>query len=313
MMKNINFYLSICVLIVATFSSCKEEPPYINYTPPQSIFDTTYLTATYSATPKQVLIEDISGAGCSNCPKAATIAHSIIDANAGRVNEVTIYPNNTSFSLLVLPINSGGFKSKYDFTSDIAKQLITYVSVPGTLPSGYIDRKFFSGNWYEPKENWTSDVAAELSVSSPLNIDIVPTYNSSNNTLNVVATITYTAADSGSNYIHVMILQDSIIDVQESTDANGNVFYDSTYVHNHTLMDMLTAPTGDLLNTNTTITLVPGRVFKIGYQKTLGARTGSHSAYPQPPWDTKHLSVLVFVTEGSTTKYVLQSKIVAVQ
>ena len=312
-MKNLSFYLSICVLIVVTFSSCKEEPPYINYAPPQSIFDTTYLTGNYTATPRQVLIEDVSGAGCSNCPKAATIAHNIINANPGRVNEVTIYPNNTSFSTLVLPININGFKSKYDFTTDIAMRIVNYVSVPPSLPSGYIDRKNISGNWYEPKESWTTDVANELSVASPVNIDIVPTYNSTYNTLSVVATLTYTAADSGSNYIHVMILQDSIIDVQENTDGTGNVFYDPTYVHNNTLMDMLTAPTGDLLNTSPDRNLVPGRVFKIGYQKTLGARTGSHSGYPQPAWDPKHLSILVFVTEGATTKYVLQSKSVAVQ
>ena len=78
-------------------------------------------------------------------------------------------------------------------------------------------------------------------------------------------------------------------------------------------MDMFTAPAGDLLNDSLPKTLIPGRVFKIGYQKTLGARNDSHSAYPQPPWDPKHLSILVFVTEGATTKYVLQSKNVVVQ
>ena len=313
-MKNLKLYLLICVLISGIFSSCKEDNPGINYIPPQSIFDTFYLvSAVPLAQLKQVLIEDVSGTGCANCPKAAIIAHNIIDANPGRVNEVTIYPNNSSFSTLVLPINIGGYKSKYDFTLDIAAKLINFVSVPPSLPSGYIDRKNLNGNWFQDRVNWNSDVTTELANTSPVNIDIVPTYNSSNNTLNVVATITYTAADSGANYIHVMILQDSIIDVQENTDGNGNAFYDPTYVHNNTLMDMFTAPAGDLLNDSLPKTLIPGRVFKIGYQKTLGARNDSHSAYPQPPWDPKHLSILVFVTEGATTKYVLQSKNVVVQ
>jgi len=312
-MKNLKLYVSFCVLILIAFSSCKEEPPFINYAPPQSIFDTTYLTGIYSATPRQVLIEDVSGAGCSNCPKAAAIAHNLIDANPGRVNEVTIYPNNTSFHELVLPINKNGIKSKYDFTLDNAKQLITYVSVPPSLPSGYINRKNYSGNWFRAKENWNNDVADELLVNSHVNIDVVPTYNSTYNSLSVVATITYTASDTAANYIHVMILQDSIIDVQENQDAVGTTFFDPTYVHNNTLMDMFTSPTGDLLNTSPDRNLVPGRVFKIGYQKTLGARNDSHSAYPQPPWDPKHLSILVFVTEGATTKYVLQSKSVVVQ
>lgn len=313
-MENLKIYFSAFVLITTFFSSCKEEPPYINYAAPQSVFDTTYIKIPAdSALPKQVLIEDISGAACINCPLAAAIAKSIEVANPGKVNVVTLYPNYPGLTTLVHPININGYVSKYDFRIDAAANIISAVSAPSTLPNGYIDRKNFTGSvWYEPKENWNADVASELTTTSPVNIDIVPTYNASNNQLNVDVTLSYTKADSGSNYINVMILQDSILDLQESKDVNGNFIYDTAYVHNHTLMDMLTAPMGDLLNTSSGKNIVPGRVFKIGYQKTLSARNSSPSSYPQPQWDQKHLSILVFVTEGSTTKYVLQSKIVAI-
>ncbi len=313
-MKDLKIVIAFGILITGIFSSCQEEAPSINHTPSLSVFDTTYVkTPVDSALPKQVLIEDISGAACPNCPLAATIAKSIEDANPGRINVVTLYPNYPGLTTLVAPININGNISKYDFRTDAAATIISNVSAPSSLPNGYIDRRRFSGSvWYEPKENWNADVASELTTTSPVNIDIVPTYTSSTNQLNVKVTLDYTKADSGSNYINIMILQDSILDLQESKDANGNFFYDTAYVHNHTLLDMLTAPMGDLLNTNSGRAIVPGRVFKISYQKTLGQRSSSPSSYPQPQWDPKHLSILVFVTEGSTTKYVLQSKIVAV-
>ncbi len=312
-MKDLKIYLSVCILLSIVFSSCKEEPPYINYTKPQSVFDTTYIKTPVDLTqPKEILIEDVSGPVCPNCPQAALIAKTLENANPGRINVVTLYPNYPGLESLMKPINKPGYISKYDFrTNDAADIISSYPAAPSTLPVGYINRKNFSGNfWFEPKENWNGDVASELTATAPLNIEIVPTYNSSNNLLNVNVTVNYTKADSGSNYISVMILQDSIIDVQETKDANNFDIYDSVYIHNHTLMDMLTAHTGDLLNNTPAKTLVPGRVFKIGYQKTLSARNSSPSSYPQPQWDPKQISILVFVTQDVTKKYVLQSKLV---
>ena len=317
-MKNLQLPLFIFSLVIFFFSSCKEEPPYINYTPPQSVYDSTYLTITIpSAQLKEVLIEDASGASCGNCPAAAQVAVGVVASNPTRtINVATIYPN-LPFGGLTSPVNKPNALSKFDFRTDIGTDIVNYVTVPPSLPSGYIDRNKITGNadWYIPYTSWSSVVSTELLITTPVNIDLESHYNSSDNKLTVALTITYTQADSGNNFINVMILQDSIIDAQENKDGSGTFIYDSAYTHNHTLMDMLTAHTGDLLNRTGVAdrTLIPGRVFKIGYEKTLGMRNNSPSTYPQPPWNPKHLSILAFVTRDLPTKYVLQSKKVEVQ
>ena len=314
-MKDLKIVIAFGILITGIFSSCKDEPPYINYTAPQSTFDTSYIISPIPAAQlKEVLIEDGSGASCGNCPTAAQVAEAIVSANPSRkINVYTIYPN-LPFGGLTYPVNKPPVVSKYDYRTDAGAEIMSFVTL-STLPSGYIDRYKLPGNpdWYISNTNWSSVVSSELNQTTLVNIDMSSQYNSTSNKLTVNLTLTYTKADSGNNFINIVILQDSMIDAQESKDANGFFIYDSAYVHNHTLMDMLTAHTGDLLNKNADRTLVPGRVFKISYEKILSPRNSSPSSYPQPQWDPKHLSILAFVTESPTTKYVLQSKLVKVQ
>lgn len=321
--KNISFFLFQFSFVVILFSACEEEPPYINLHPPLSTSDTAYLISPVPpAQPKEVLIEDISGASCKNCPDASVIGNAIAAANPGRVNIATIYPN-ISFGGLTDPIinkqydptnsSSPFVNSKYDLRTEVGKDLVSFVTVVPSLPGGYIDRKKFTGssNWYVAKENWSGNVTSELAVASPVNIEFTKEskYNSGTKKLTVEVMLTYTAAVTGDNYLHLVLLQDSIIDAQERTNqSTGLTIFDSAYVHRHVVMDMLTARTGDLLNTNAGRTLVPGRVFKIKFEKTLGARIESPSAFPQPQWNPNQLKVLAIVTEGATTKYVLQSK-----
>jgi hypothetical protein len=198
--------------------------------------------------------------------------------------------------------------------------VVNYVTIPGNLPSGYINRKKYTGSldWAQPRENWSGDANAELLLTTPLNIDLSQTYDDANKKLTVDLTVTYTQAVSGYQFVHLMLLQDSIIDSQEIPDANNLTIYDSVYVHQHVLMDMLTSHIGDVLNVDTIKTpLAPGRVFKRRYEKILSSRakpsTTPPSTLPAPQWDPKHLKILAFVSEGATTKYILQSKEIEVK
>ncbi|MEI6508623.1 MAG: Omp28-related outer membrane protein [Bacteroidota bacterium] len=317
-MKKILNILSFFIVVAIIFSACKEDPPYVNFNKPRSTFDTTYIGAVPTPQPKEVLIEDGSGTLCLNCPTAAVIGNGIVASNPGRVNIYTNYPN-IPFGGLTKPVNEPTVKSKYDMRSDIGKDIMNFLGVPSaaSLPTGYINRKKFTGNseWAVNKDTWVGYVNGELALTTPVNIDISNTYDASTKKLSVDVTVTYSQVVTGDNYLHLMILQDSIIDAQESRDANNSLFFDSAYVHRHVLMDMLTAHNGDLLNTTADMTLVPGRVFKKRYEMILGTRTNNlTNPDPNPPrlpfcqWDLKHLLVLGLVTESSTTKYVLQSK-----
>ena len=75
---------------------CTEVPPFIDFSEPILLAkDTTYITTDIPQNVlKNVLIEDISGVKCNNCPKAADIAHDIQGKNdLGRVVVMTLHSN----------------------------------------------------------------------------------------------------------------------------------------------------------------------------------------------------------------------------
>jgi len=98
-MKKTILALFVSLLIL----SCCEIPPFVDFSEPILLArDTTYITNDVPSTVlKNVLLEDISGVRCKNCPKAAKIAHDIQSNNdPGRVVVMTlhskIYNNNTA-------------------------------------------------------------------------------------------------------------------------------------------------------------------------------------------------------------------------
>lgn len=308
-MKKLLVFLGVAMSLA--FVSCKEEPPYINHQVPKKVTDSTYITPNIPpAQPKEILIEDVSGVSCKNCPEAARIGHDLAIQHPNRINIVTIYPN-IRLANLTDPVKVNGVESRFDLRTDVGKDVVNYVTVPPSLPCGYINRKKMNTTtgWYVSKDDWSGVVTNELALSTPVNIDITNSYAPASQKLTVKVKITYTQAVTGSNYIHVMLLQDSTIDAQETTDpGTGNTTYDSVYVHQHALMDMLTANNGDLLNTSDARSLVAGRVFELTYEKVFEPRNSSPTQYPQPQWRPEHVKIVAFVTEDATTKYVLQSK-----
>src|SRR6478609_8088699 len=95
--------------------ACKEEPPYINYEPEYVTYETTYVDLNVPVPqPREVFIEDISGEGCVNCPKAAKAVRDLKDQYPGRVNSMTIYPLGIQ-NAVTAPINKPdeGAVSKY--------------------------------------------------------------------------------------------------------------------------------------------------------------------------------------------------------
>lgn len=290
---------SLMLVWALFFMACKEEPVGINYKPPTTTYDTTYiLEVTPQAQLKEILIEDITGVSCPNCPEAAQIASGIVTSNPGRVNVMALY--NTISSTLGYPINHPPVVSRFDFRNILATEICQFVAVPGNLPNGYINRKKFTGKLdaVVPKEEWVSYANAEIALSTPVNIELHATYNSTTKDLITDVTVTYTGNVSGDNYISMCILEDSVVDAQESKDpGSGAVVYLQDYTHRHILRDMYTAGIGDLLNTSNSITLTRGRVIKRRYSKKV------EKLVPYSHW-----KILAFVTEDATSKYVLHSK-----
>jgi hypothetical protein len=287
---------------------CKEEPPYINYDEPKTTIDTTWVKPSVSdAQVKQVLLEDVTGVKCVNCPDAAKIAHDLSIANPDKINIVSMHPNIAALNFFCAPIKEPGHTSKYDFRTQAAADICTnIIGVPNTLPKGGINRRKFSDQTdiLMDRTNWTAKANDELAVPTPVNINLALVTEINGNAVAaneiwIDVTIEYTAAVSDTNYLTIVLLEDSIIDVQEYTDYSQPVpvaGYNNNYVHMHVMRDAMTASTGDLINKKDA-PLVPGRVFLKRYKYTV---TNSL-------WKRKQMHAVAYVHKNSAEKNVIQS------
>lgn len=299
----------IFVIALATASlflvACEEEAPSINYIPSSVTYETTYVDVSNVPAPqlREVLVEDISGVRCVNCPDAAVIVKGLKATFPGRVNSITIYPNTASLNSLTLPVNkpSEGFVSKYDLRTDAGGQLLSTLGTPNSLPNGYVNRKMYAGKTYRfvDRTEWADKVTSEKDSIPPVNIDITTVYDAEGK-LNADLTLKFTSDVSGDYFVTLALIQDSIIDVQETTDPNVGATYIADYPHMHVLRKMLTGNLGDKINTATT-TLVRGRVIKKRYTTDIINEAG------KAPYDKKHLGIVAFVHRGSDN-VVVQSK-----
>ena len=80
-------------LTVGAMVSCDEElPPVIMTEEEKPLLDTFYIGSVPAASVKKVLLFDVTGVRCNNCPKAAVLAKNLASSNSGRVEVVALYP-----------------------------------------------------------------------------------------------------------------------------------------------------------------------------------------------------------------------------
>ncbi|MCU0443069.1 MAG: Omp28-related outer membrane protein [Bacteroidia bacterium] len=306
-MKNRILFLSIAAF--ALLLGCEEEPPFINYDPPKTTLDTTWVKPTPSAPQvKQVLLEDVTGVQCVNCPDAAAIAKALQTANPGRVNVIGIHPLNL-LPTFTNPINKEGHQSRQDFRTQAGADFCTNIlGVPNSLPKGAIDRVKFPDktDLLMDRTDWTAKTNAQLNEPTPVNITLthikeVEGYPIPENELLLEVTVEYTQVptDTNKNYLTLVLIEDSIVDVQEYIDYSGPIpapAFNDNYMHMHIMRACLTNATGDLLN-KADAPIVAGRVYKKRYKYT----------FTNPVWVKKQLHVIGYVHRNDTRKDVYQS------
>jgi len=302
MKKLCTLFSSVLLLILV---ACEEVPPLINYEESKSLKDTTYVLSTVPVPePKNALLEDVSGVKCVNCPDATVIAKSIMKAFPGRVYTTVMHPNLNSLSSFVSPITKAGHESKYDFRTDDAKEILELCGIPGALPRGFINRRKFSDqpNRFIGRTDWYVKCEQEIQGTTPVNIDIESTFDDVKQEGIANVKFTYTSAVTNKQYFSILLIEDSIIDVQEYQDPiTFEVKYNNQYVHMFVLRDVVTFAQGDVVAKDTATSFVPGRVFEKEYKYTMNV---SETIKINP----KNAKLLVFVHEGVPDLNILQVK-----
>ena len=236
-------------IFVLAFSSCEEIPPYIDFSKPVVSKDTTYISSTIPvAQHKAVLIEDVTGVRCNNCPSAAQKALDII-------------AQKSEDSVVVMALYSADYNQTFtapwpgfvNVNSVYSGQIINQLGIPNALPNGYVDRNKFGVQTirFNAYSTWPNLVNQRLRFTSPVNITLEKTLNG--RVVTVKMKLAYHTAVSDNHKYSLFITESGIVSKQTTLTS-----YDDNYVHNHVLRYAFGNAVGNPLNAS----LVPGRTFE---------------------------------------------------
>ncbi len=188
-----------------------------------------------------VLIEELTGASCPNCPKGSAAIEFILSQFPGKVAVVGIHGD-----FLSQPIKD---KSKYDFRNQKAKDLENWLKPWYGKPAATTNR-ILTEDPQEPyaissPDLWYAEVAKELQKPHQMNILLAVDYDENKRTIDLDVTAIPLVDLSGNYNISVYLTESDIIDAQ----SNGSEYVED-YEHKHVLMDMMTNATGDSFGTN---------------------------------------------------------------
>jgi hypothetical protein len=259
MIKRSIYLIAICLLFILT--SCEEIPVEI---PEFQIPDSE----------KVVLVEELTGVHCNNCPDGAIRLKNIGALYPGRIAVIAIHAGDLSE-----PFSN----SKYDLRSEdgiaIEKEW-TYFGKPAAA----IDRKLFDGHDNIPISGhgfWQQYIEEQLQQENVVNVETTVVFHTENRKGEVTVALLPLKDLDGKASIHVALTEDHIIDRQLK---KGGVI-DENYEFEHVLRDMITPVKGhDIPGNLKRNTLVSAK-----FSFTLPPSDGT--------WIPENMNIIAFVTE----------------
>ena len=226
-MKTLKYIIPSLILISMLFYSCDiiEAPYEENFTPVE-----------IDSTKKKVLIEDITGFRCGNCPKAARLANGIAE----------LYPDN----VIVIAVHAGALAvpsltRTYNFLTPAGQDIAKKFNLPAT-PYGLINRKAVEGQFLLAPESWATATKAQLELDAVYKLELNAEYESSSKTINLEANVKALAMGANNHFISAYIIEDSVIQYQQ--DDEETPIHVENYVHMHVLRGAMNGSWGTELS-----------------------------------------------------------------
>jgi hypothetical protein len=287
MLKN-TLYL---VLLIFLFG-CEESLPPIDFNTANT-GEWTYAVIGEADVPaaqeKTIVIEDLTGVRCSNCPKAAETAKNIKELYKERVAVIGVYPQEPKN--LTTP-----YKDFPDLRTDNAQLVASNLfDFSNQLPGGGVNRRLFDGKTTlnVPFNSWLNASDEIKTETSLLNIELTKT-EVSEREFTIRTDLTFTAKPIGNPFITILLLENNIAHPQTNTTGT-----DYDYVHQHVLREMYTPYNGSPIFSATT-SLAPDRGVTAKKEWTITIPDHVNVA---------EASIVVFVNYNeATNKEILQCK-----
>ena len=234
---------------------------------------------------RNVLIEEFTGRNCGYCPDGHRIANLIMANNPGRVWAVNIH--------------AGGFSPvTYPNMNTTDGTTITSGFGIGGFPAGHVNRSTANDLG---RDQWESHTNTQLAQQAEVNVAGFVTLNHATRTAEITVEVYYTANSSQStNYLTIMMLQDSILGSQSGNYYNPSQMLNGQYVHQHVLRDVVTSTWGDEISPTTAGTLIT-KNYTYQIPESIGAPNGVNV-------DLNNILFLAFVSEkydGTPTRPIL--------
>ncbi len=237
-----------------------------------------------------VLLEEMTGVSCPNCPKGTAEVESIKALYGDQVIPIGIHGIFLSWPTK---------QSKFDFRNDFSKLLETNLAPGTSKPAALINRILPSGQSKKAiisPDLWSGYIESQLLVPPRVNIELELMYDQNSRLLKINAGITANQSINEALNISVMILENNIIDAQE--DLSSVI---ENFVHNHVLRTMLTPFDGMFLNAGMAKNEIENRLFEFELPEE------------DDLWIAENIEVVVFIHQKDGDGEVLQAAIVKIE
>lgn len=275
------FTVAICLTMGAMVSCDEELPPVIMTEQENPLLDTFYIGSVPTAAIKKVLLFDVTGVRCNNCPKAAALAKNLSTNNGGRIEVVALYPKTP----MSLTYPWAGFDTMSTVEAD---QIATALGGITSLPLGAVDQVAYNGSKLLNTSDWGAAVTAQLAKTSPFNLDVKSIWQSAEGRARVQVKAVANTNIAG-NYKWVMAITESKVKSKQSDqDAPGGVVED--YEHEHALRGVVGSTLGSDINT---------AAVSAGY-----VREKHFYLQPKSKWVAANCDVVVWIYDANTKEVV---------
>jgi hypothetical protein len=222
---------------------------------------------------KKVLLEEMTGHKCGNCPEATETAYRLYKET---------YPDQ----VILVGLHAGPLASftptasKYftDFTTPDGDEIYETMNPGGVVPFGMVDREVRNTN----ANAWPNAVAERLQVPPVAGIRVVNCYEIDSVQVGTVIDLKFLEDISKETYLNVWLIEDKVIDWQKDYRAPGGKVDLEDYEHHQVFRQAINSPFGEPISGEEGIKA--GDRFRFSYSFELS-----------PDFDPAHCKVVAFV------------------
>ena len=223
---------------------------------------------------KGVLIEEFTGRYCQYCPDGHVVANNIVHNNPGKAWAVNVHGGDYA------PTNYP------NFNTNVGEQIM-YAFNASSFPTGVVNRNTADA---VGRGSWSSLATQELSQTAICNIGGQVVVDPTTRTANITVEVYYTSSSSSStNYLNIIMLQDSIWGSQSGGSSNPEQYDNGYYCHMHVLRDAVTSTWGDAIS-QTHVGALITKQYTYQIPQVIGSPNGADV-------DLDNIYFLAFVTE----------------